>query len=190
MCHKSTCLLVGVGVAAMLLQPWTAWAQGVGPRLVIDKSHSGNFTVGVNGIYTIVVSNIGDAASSGQITVEDRLPYVLVVVSAIGTGWSCVVRSSCPICPGASEVVDCNSSSGIAPGGSAFPITLTVRPFTYGGTVTNTAFVSGGGDPVGGMASDPTIVLAAVPTLPEWAIIVLSALLALAGVAALRRRTT
>jgi hypothetical protein len=37
---------------------------------------------------------------------------------------------------------------------------------------------------------DPTIVLPAVPTLPEWAMIVLSALLAVAGVAAMRRRTT
>jgi hypothetical protein len=38
-------------------------------------------------------------------------------------------------------------------------------------------------------AADVTIVTAAVPTLPEWALIVLTALLALAGVVALRRRT-
>jgi hypothetical protein len=83
----------------------------------------------------------------------------------------------------------------IAPGGSAFPITITVRPFTDGtavlpAAVTNTAFVSGGGDPVGGMASDVTIVVAAVPTLPEWAMMALAARLAWAGVEALRRRTT
>jgi hypothetical protein len=40
------------------------------------------------------------------------------------------------------------------------------------------------------MASDVTIVVAAVPTLPEWAMIVLTALLAWAGVTALRRRAT
>ena len=39
-------------------------------------------------------------------------------------------------------------------------------------------------------ASDVTIVVAAVPTLPEWARIALAGLLALAGFAALRRRTT
>jgi len=39
-------------------------------------------------------------------------------------------------------------------------------------------------------ASDPTIVLPAVPTLPEWAMIVLVSLFGLAGVAALRRRPT
>jgi hypothetical protein len=42
-----------MAVAAVLYQP--AWAQ-TAPHLVISMSHSGNFTVGVNGIYSIVVS--------------------------------------------------------------------------------------------------------------------------------------
>jgi hypothetical protein len=37
-------------------------------------------------------------------------------------------------------------------------------------------------------ARDVTIVLAGVPTLPQWALIALTVCLALAGVAALRRR--
>jgi hypothetical protein len=57
---------------------------------------------------------------------------------------------------------------------------------------TNTVTVSGGGDTVfaNNIASDIFIVVPAVPTLSEWPMIVLTGLLALAGFAALRRRTT
>jgi hypothetical protein len=61
---------------------------------------------------------------------------------------------------------------------------LTVLPYVSE-TVTNTACVD-----TGNCASDPTIIVAAVPTLPEWAMMALAVLLALAGVAPLRRRTT
>jgi uncharacterized repeat protein (TIGR01451 family) len=68
--HTLTRVLAAVSVAAVLSQP--AWAQ-TARHLVISMSHSGNFTVGVNGIYTIVVSNTGATASSGLITVIDPL---------------------------------------------------------------------------------------------------------------------
>jgi uncharacterized repeat protein (TIGR01451 family) len=187
--HKSTCLLVSVGLAVVPSLPSTAWAQA-GTNLVIAMSHTGNFTVGENGVYTIVVSNTGGTASSGLITVEDILPSPLPVVAATGNGWSCIVRESCLVCPGATSIVDCTSSTAIALGGSASPITLTVLPDRNGiGTVTNTVSVSGGGSP-DNSASDPTIIVAAVPTLPQWAMMALTVLLVLAGVAALRRRTT
>jgi hypothetical protein len=57
MVHGCGRFLAALGMAA-LLSPTSAWAQA-GPDLVIAMSHSGNFTVGANGIYTIVVSNIG-----------------------------------------------------------------------------------------------------------------------------------
>jgi uncharacterized repeat protein (TIGR01451 family) len=184
------CLLAG---AVLLCEPLAAWAQ-TGPDLVVAKSHSGNFTLDTNGVYTIVVSNIGATASSGQITVEDQLPNALHVVSASGTGWSCSVRDSCIICPGVSEIVDCNSAAVVTPGASAFPLTLTVKPccFVQGQTVTNTVAVAGGGETIvtNDTASDPTIVVVPVPTLPQWALIALTVFLGLAGVAALRSRTT
>src|ERR1700682_6174290 len=68
--------IVGAGVAVLLSQPSTAWAQGAGPDLVIAMSHHGNFTVGTNGVYTIVITNIGGTATdaaSGSIFVADRL---------------------------------------------------------------------------------------------------------------------
>ena len=95
MLHKRSCLLAGVAVAVLLSQPSTAQAQATGPDLAIAMGHTGNFTIGVNGVYTIVVSNIGGTASSGLIEVRDgfestraSLPFTFLA-SAVGTGWSC-----------------------------------------------------------------------------------------------------
>jgi uncharacterized repeat protein (TIGR01451 family) len=183
--RRSTHLLLSVGMAVLLSQPSTTWAQAPGPDLVNSKSHSGNFTVGTNGIFTIVVSNIGGTASSGQIDVSDPVATNLFeYVSATGTDWSCSYIIGFPF-----ERVQCFSATVIAPGRSAPPITLTIRPIQSG---TNGVGVVGGGDtvPSNNNAFDVFIVVPAVPTLPQWAMIVLSVLLALAGVAAFRRRTT
>src|SRR5205085_8058787 len=59
------------------------------PDLTIAKSHSGNFTQGQSGTYTITASNSGGAATSGTVTVTDTLPAGLTYSSATGTGWSC-----------------------------------------------------------------------------------------------------
>jgi hypothetical protein len=185
MSHKYTCLLVGVGIAVLLSQPSTAWAQA-GPNLVIAMSHNGNFTVGVNGVYTIVVSNAGWTASSGQIGISVYQPTgSFTYVSQVGAGWSCSFHVAVT---GSIDSLTCATDGVIAPGGSTPPISWIVVP-RFAGTITNTVEVYGGGG-TGSSITDLTIVVAAVPTLPEWAMIALTALLALAGVAALRRRTT
>jgi hypothetical protein len=182
-------LIVGLGLAVVLLQPSTAWAQA-GPDLVIAMHHTGNFTVGVPGIYTIVVSNIGGTASTGAMDVEDplgNLPFTFV--SATGTDWGCVLQQRGPPNP---ATLDCirSSISPIGAGASAFPITLTVIP-TASGNWINTLGLSNVNDVITiPTASDPTIVVAAVPALPEWAMTALTALLAWAGFAAMRRRVT
>jgi hypothetical protein len=179
MLHKYPYLLAGVGVAFVLAQSSTARAQA-GPHFAITKSHTGNFTVGVNGVYTIVVSNIGQTASTAD--VSDELRYNgFTYVSATGADWSCDLQ----IGPVDSHRVICSTSGAIAPGESASPITLTVIP-TLSGTLTNIATGTG----VDNAAEDVTIVIAAVPTLPEWAMLVLIGLLAWAGLAGIRRRTT
>jgi hypothetical protein len=180
MLHKS-CLLVCVGVAVLLLQPSIARAQAVGPDLVIAVSHTGNFTVGVNGVYTIVVSNIGDGIGGGPIAgmVYDQEPTGFTYVSMTGDDWSCDQPSPNNLKCSPIGLID----PLLPPGQSYPPITLTVIP-TVSGTVTNTACVGVS------CSSDPTIIVAAVPTFPEWAMIGLAALLALAGVTAVRRRTT
>ena len=42
--------------------------------LTIFKSHTGNFNVGSNGLYTLTVSNVGTLTVTGPVTVTDILP--------------------------------------------------------------------------------------------------------------------
>ncbi len=60
------------------------------PDLTINKSHSPDpFIVGQTGTYTLTVNNIGNAATSGAVNVNDFLPGGLTATAITGTGWSC-----------------------------------------------------------------------------------------------------
>jgi hypothetical protein len=109
-------------------------------------------------------------------------------VSMTSTGLECFENKHQP--PSDLDTATCQGSPVIAPGGS-IPIMLTVTPH-LSGTVTNMVNLisTQAGETSGNTASDPTIVVAAVPTLPQWAMMALAVLLVSAGVAALRRRTT
>jgi uncharacterized repeat protein (TIGR01451 family) len=102
--------------------------------LAIAKSHSGSFTTGQNGTYTLTVSNAGPSAASGTTTVTDTLPTGLSFVSASGTGWTCGAVG---------QVVTCTSATGIASGASLPPIALDVAVAANAPvSVTNTATVA------------------------------------------------
>jgi uncharacterized repeat protein (TIGR01451 family) len=129
-----------------------------GPNLTITKSHTGNFTQGQTGTYTLTVSNTGAAPTSGTVTVTDSLPSGLTSTAATGAGWSCT--------PGG-QSVPCTRSDPLAPGASYPPITLTVAVAANApASVTNTAMVTGGGDvdSTNNTAQDPTTIIA-VPDL-------------------------
>jgi uncharacterized repeat protein (TIGR01451 family)/fimbrial isopeptide formation D2 family protein len=116
--------------------------------LVVTKSHSGNFAVGVNGLYTLTASNIGLQATTGTITVVDTLPTGLTYVSATGTNWTCSFSS---------PNVTCTRTTAIAANDSAPPISLTVTPTAAAASaspVVNTATVSGGNEPAGNAGND------------------------------------
>ena len=118
------------------------------PGLTISKSHTGNFGVGKNGVYTIVVGNSGSATTAGTITVTDPLPNGLTFVSGIGNGW---------VCNAAGQNVTCQSTNPIAAGATGNPIALTVAVgLAAYPSVVNTAAASGGGSPNAPNASDPT----------------------------------
>ena len=121
--------------------------------LAITKSHVGNFTVGVNGVYTIGVSNNGPTDETGTITVTDTLPGGLSYVSATGTGWSCGA---------AGQDVTCTHPGPLANGASLPNITLTVSVSAAAvPSVTNTASVSGtlfDNQAANNNSSDPTTV--------------------------------
>lgn len=153
--------------------------------ITIAKTHTGNFTVGTNGVYTIAISNIGATASAGTYTVTDTLPTGLSFVSAAGTGWTC---------SNVGQVVTCTNSTVIAASGTGNSISLTVLPAASAvPTVTNRATVSGGGDTVttNNTTADVTVVqpvVPPVPTMSQWATTALAGLLLLAGYGALSRR--
>jgi uncharacterized protein YjdB len=104
------------------------------PSLKVNVS-SGSFTPGQqNAIYAITISNNGDAATSGTITVTD--PPTGFAVSAIaGNNWSCTVST-----------VSCTSSAAVAPGSSYAPIVVAGSVVaTAGQSVAIPVQVSGGG---------------------------------------------
>jgi uncharacterized repeat protein (TIGR01451 family) len=126
--------------------------QGAQPDLTIAKSHVADFTQGQTGaMYTITVSNVGGAATTGLVTVVDTLPSGLAATAIAGTGWSCTLGT-----------LTCTRSDALI-AGSAYPdITLTVDVAADANpSVTNTATVSGGGDPnpANNTANDPTTIL-------------------------------
>jgi uncharacterized repeat protein (TIGR01451 family) len=112
----------------------------VSPDLNIVKSHTGNFTAGQSGRYTLQVS---DAAAAGQttgpITVTDHVPNGLTAVAASGTGWNCTLAQPTVTCTYAVAALEA--------GQAAPPITLDVMVGgNAGSSVSNTAQVSTPGD--------------------------------------------
>ena len=144
----------GTGANAALLTVVSA-------DLRLTKTHSGNFTVGSVGTYSLLVNNtLGTAPTSGVITVVDTLPTGLSYSAAGsgGSGWSCSVSG---------QVISCTSSTVIAAGAtSASPITINVSVAAIAvPSVTNSAAVSGGGEPAANAgnntAFDATVVVMA-----------------------------
>lgn len=105
--------------------------------LAIDKSHSGDFTAGQQGQYTLSVSNNGPNDETGTVTVTDTLPGGLSYLSAVSAdgNWNC----------GASgQDVTCTHPGPLPAGGALADITLTVDvDASAAPSVINTANVSG-----------------------------------------------
>jgi uncharacterized protein (TIGR03437 family) len=122
------------------------------PDLAMAKSHTGNFTVGASGVYTLRVTNNGSAATTGSITVTDTLPNGLSFRSFDGVGWSCTA---------AGQTVTCINAGPLAIGASSsFTLTVGVTSAALP-SGTNTASVSTAGDTnsANNSASDPTTVV-------------------------------
>jgi uncharacterized repeat protein (TIGR01451 family) len=84
--------------------------------LAIDKAHTGSFTVGTNGTYTLTVTNNGPTDDPGPQTITDTLPTGLTYVSGTGSGWSCSA---------AGQAVTCKRSANLAVGATSI-VTLIV----------------------------------------------------------------
>jgi len=126
------------------------------PDLVISKTHAGNFTQGDTGdAYTITVTNNGNAATVGTVSVVDVLPAGLATTAISGAGWTTDLGT-----------LTCTRSESLAAGAGYPPITVIVDAATNAAAnLTNTATVSGGGEinTANDTASDPTTVIALTP---------------------------
>jgi len=131
----------------------------LGSDLVLDKSHVGDLQAGTPGSYKLKVTNTGNQATSGQVTVTDQLPAGLDPKSIHGEGWDCALGS-----------LTCTRQDPLG-SGSSFPvITLKVTPPANApASVINTASVSGGGEAPAAASnnsdSDPTTIK--IPGLPD-----------------------
>ncbi len=117
--------------------------------LTIALTHSGSFTQGQAGAtYTLTVSNVGGAPSSGTVTLSDALPTGLTATAIVGAGWTCTLTT-----------LTCTRADAIAPGAAYAAVTLTVDVATNASaSIVNSALVSGGGDASSGnnTATDAT----------------------------------
>jgi uncharacterized repeat protein (TIGR01451 family)/uncharacterized repeat protein (TIGR02543 family) len=122
--------------------------------LTLTKSHSGNFTQGATGDWTLAVTNSGGQPTSGAVTVTDALPTGFTKNAVSGTGWDCSASTATNI--------SCTRSDALASGSSYPAITVTANVGATAVTSTNTASVSGGGETntSNDSASDPTTMVA------------------------------
>jgi uncharacterized repeat protein (TIGR01451 family) len=123
--------------------------------LAITKTHTGNFTVGANAVYTLTVANgAGQQREDNTVVVTDALPAGLTFVSGVGTGWSCAA---------AGQNVTCTHAPPLNTGASLPPITLTVAVSGAAvPSVTNTASVTSASfdtNATNNSASDVTVVV-------------------------------
>ena len=90
------------------------------PDVAVSSTHTGNFTQGSTGQFTLGVNNDAAAtATQGDITVTDTLPSGLTPTSASGNGWSCTVSGQVVTCirPG-------SGNDALNPGSSTPNITV------------------------------------------------------------------
>jgi uncharacterized repeat protein (TIGR01451 family) len=123
--------------------------------LTVAKTHTGNFTQGQsNAPYTITVTNDGDGATTGAVTVTDTLPTGLAFSSGSGTGWN--------NCTAVGQVVTCQRTAvNPIPANTSTTITLYVNVAANApASVTNSVAVSGGGEIItnNNSATDPTTI--------------------------------
>ncbi|HMY74047.1 MAG TPA: hypothetical protein PLQ88_19675, partial [Blastocatellia bacterium] len=124
----------------------------LGTDLTIAKTHTGNFTLGATGVFTLTVRNLGPNPTINPITVTDTLPAGLRFISATGTSWTCSANG---------QIVTCTTQQSVAVGATASDITLTVGVLLNAASpLVNTAGVSYEGDinPGNNSAADTVLI--------------------------------
>jgi uncharacterized repeat protein (TIGR01451 family) len=118
----------------------------------IVKSAVRSFSVGIDGLYRLAVSNDGDADTVGTTTVTDVLPDSVRLKAASGAGWDCSASVV------GAQNVSCVRTAPIPAGTSAPVVTVRVTVLDAAaddGEVVNTATVDTPRDTRGVSADDP-----------------------------------
>jgi len=121
------------------------------PMLTIQKTHTGEFLLGqLSATYQVTVTNsLGTQPTHGVITVTERPPSGLTLVSMNGSGWTC---------PG-TAANNCTRSDPLGVGASypSIEVTVSVAANATSPQV-NAVSVSGGGSVPAGAADSATII--------------------------------
>jgi len=132
-----TATLVVTSTINLTAQPATVVDIGGTAELLLSVEPNGTFTQGSTGELQFQVSNLGEAFTTGKITVTDTLPTGYTISSAGGDVWTC---------SGATTVV-CTSTRQIQPNSyTNFDLSVNI-PANSPTSVTDSATVSGGGVP-------------------------------------------
>lgn len=137
------------------------------PNLTITKvaaNPNGNGTdsdpdwyYGIENSYTVTVTNSGNAATSGSITVTDTLPSQLTYNGYTGADWTCPATPAGPI-------IACTSTTAIAATNGTSSFNLKVIPNTVASDVVNRASVVGGGDASSASSPNSQVDILPAPT--------------------------
>lgn len=119
------------------------------PSLRLTKTNNGPWVVAQAGAnYTLNVSNNGNTATLGTISISDFMPVGVASVSGSYGDWNCNV---------AGRSLNCSTAITISPGAqSVVVVPVEIAVSAVSSSATNVASVSGGGDPFnGGNPIDP-----------------------------------
>lgn len=155
---------------------------GTAPRVSVAKTAPATLVAGSAISYTVTATNTGSAPADGTV-VTDTLPASLTNVS-----WTCTAAGGavCPTPAGNASLAE-TIATFPAGGSVVYTITATVPATAPAGPLANTATLT---PPTGGVcdgpggACDATVTTtvsaaAAVPTLGQWALLLLSVLIGL-----------
>ncbi|MFN3850361.1 MAG: beta strand repeat-containing protein [Spirosomataceae bacterium] len=115
------------------------------PDLSATMTGQSNIMAGTQTSYSINLSNIGTAPTSGQYSVSLTLPTGISYNSFSGSGWNLTST----IQGNGSTLINATSSATVNAGGSAVPLVLNVTPsasLVGGSSVLYSGFIVGGGD--------------------------------------------
>jgi len=136
----------------------TIQTLSTGPDLTLLASHTNEpWAFGSTGRYSVVVTNVGAASSSGAVTVKATLPNGMTATNLSGTGWTATLSN-----------LTCTRTNSLTNGTSYPAILLDVMVDTNKTTSLAPAFtVSGGGDlnTNNNSVTDPTSI---VGSLDSW----------------------